>query len=79
MRSQKKEPFSASRINSKFKIRNWPSYNHALRNRGRLDFMIGEDLVEVWYNKSSNNNRGRQRIYSDKAILYATKLGVYLV
>jgi len=68
MRSPKKEPFSASRIDSKFQIRNWPSYNNALRNRGRLDFMIAEDLVEVWYNKSSSNNRGRPRIYSDKAI-----------
>ena len=44
MRSPKKKPFSESRKNSKFKVTNWPEYNNILRNRGRVDFMIAEDL-----------------------------------
>ena len=44
MRSPKKKPFSNSRKRSKFKIINWPEYNNILRNRGRIDFMISNNL-----------------------------------
>jgi hypothetical protein len=49
MRSRKKIPFSDSRVNSKFKTINWPEYNNSLRNRGRIDFMIAENLSIGWY------------------------------
>ncbi len=70
MRSPKKKPFSSSRKRSKFKVTNWPEYNNILRNRGRIDFMIAEDLSDGWYEDTwGNRKRGGQRIYSDKAIL----------
>ena len=66
MRSPKKHSFSKSRIHSKKKVRNWSTYNPALKNRGRLDFMIAEDLSEGWYEDNNDNKkRGRQREYSD--------------
>lgn len=75
MRSPKKEPFSSSRKRSKFKITNWPEYNNILRNRGRIDFMIAEDLSEGWYeDNGSNKKRGGQRKYSDKAIFMCLQI-----
>ena len=69
MRSPKKNPFSSSRKRSKFKVTNWPEYNNILRNRGRIDFMIAEDLSDGWYeDHGGNKKRGGQRRYSDKAI-----------
>ena len=68
MRSAKKHPFSKSRIHSKHKVSNWAFYNKALKNRGRLDFMISEDLGENWYEEVSSKNRGRRVVYSDLAI-----------
>ncbi len=69
MRTPKKKPFSTSRKYSKFKIMNWPSYNNALRNRGRIDFMIANDLCNNWYDHTTNRKPGRHRKYSDLAIL----------
>jgi len=69
MRSPKKHSFSESRIHSKQKVKNWPFYNRALKNRGRLDFMISQDLSEGWHEKDiDNKTRGRQKKYSDLAI-----------
>ena len=69
MRSAKKHSLSKSRIYSKQKVENWPSYNRALKNRGRLDFMISENLSEFWYEEDIDyKRRGRQKEYSDLAI-----------
>jgi transposase len=70
MRIAKKKPFSSSRKYSKFKLNNWSSYNKYLRNRGRIDFMIAEDLINSWYDERPlYRKRGRQKKYSDLAIL----------
>ena len=72
MRSQKKKPFSKSRIYSKHKVKNWSAYNDCLRKRGRVDFMIAEDLVNAWHQTSGANtlrDPGGQIVYSDIAIL----------
>lgn len=62
MRSPKKKPFSNSRKRSKFKIINWPEYNNILRNRGRIDFMISNNLEKNWYEQNNNGKkRGGQR------------------
>jgi transposase len=75
MRSPKKKPFSESRKHSKYKVTNWSEYNNILRNRGRIDFMIAENLANSWYEDSSNNRKpGRQRIYSDIAILQCLQI-----
>jgi hypothetical protein len=70
MRSPKKKPFSNSRKHSKFKVINWSKYNDTLRNRGRIDFMIAENLDNNWYAQNKDSKiRGGQRVYSDQAIL----------
>lgn len=75
MRSPKKKPFSFSRKRSKFKVTNWPEYNNILRNRGRIDFMIAEDLSDGWYeDNGGNKKRGGQKRYSDKAILMCLQI-----
>ncbi len=75
MRSPKKKPFSTSRKYSKFKVTNWPLYNKYLRNRGRLDFMIAEDLGDGWCSDNTIGRvRGGQRLYSDKAILICLQI-----
>ena len=75
MRSPKKKPFSPSRKHSKFKIINWPEYNNALRNRGRIDFMIAKNLGENWYEQNNNEKkRGGQRRYSNQAILICLQI-----
>ena len=75
MRSPKKKPFSESRKHSKYKVTNWSEYNDILRKRGRIDFMIAENLSNAWYENSPNNRKvGRQRIYSDIAILQCLQI-----
>ena len=75
MRAAKKKPFSNSRRYSKFKVTNWATYNNSLRNRGRIDFMIAEDLCDGWYDDhSSNRKRGRQKKYSNKAIFQCLQI-----
>jgi transposase len=75
MRIPKKKPFSSSRKYSKFKVNNWSSYNKYLRNRGRIDFMIAEDLVNGWYDeRPMYRKRGRQKKYSDLAILQCLQI-----
>ena len=75
MRSPKKKPFSESRKHSKYKVTNWSEYNDILRKRGRIDFMIAENLSNTWYEDSTNNRKvGRQRIYSDIAILQCLQI-----
>ena len=75
MRSPKKKPFSTSRRCSKFKVTNWSEYNNILRNRGRIDFMIAEDLSNGWYeDNDGDRKRGGQKRYSDKAILMCLQI-----
>ena len=75
MRSPKKKPFSNSRKRSKFKIINWPEYNNILRNRGRIDFMISNNLEKNWYEQNNNGKkRGGQRRYTDQAILVCLQI-----
>jgi len=75
MRSPKKKPFSNSRTRSKFKIINWPEYNNILRNRGRIDFMISNNLEKNWYEQNNNGKkRGGQRRYTDQAILVCLQI-----
>ena len=75
MRSRKKLPFSKSRIHSKFNILNWSDYNNSLRNRGRIDFMIAEDLSVGWYEDGAiQKKRGGQKEYSDEAVLMCLQI-----
>ena len=75
MRSPKKKPFSTFRKRSKFKVTNWSEYNTILRNRGRIDFMIAENLSDGWYEDNvCDRKAGGQKRYSDKAILMCLQI-----
>ena len=75
MRSPKKNPFSNSRVNSKFKVTNWPEYNDFLRRRGRIDFMISENLCDGWYEDEHFDKKpGRRKTYSDQAIIQVLQI-----
>jgi hypothetical protein len=77
MRSPKKKPFSESRKNSKFKVTNWPEYNNILRNRGRIDFMIAEDLSDGWYKDNDGNKKRGGRVRYSFDILPHLKEGEF--
>ena len=75
MRSPKKKPFSKSRNYSKYKVKNWSSYNQYICKRGRIDFMIADDLSKGWYeDKAIYKSRGRQKEYSGIAIIQCLKI-----
>jgi hypothetical protein len=76
MRDKKKQPFSNSRKYSKHKVTNWSEYNAFLKKRGRIDFMIAENLSNGWYESISSisRKRGGQVRYSDKAILMCLQI-----
>ena len=56
--------------NMKYSIRNWSEYNKALVNRGSLTIWFSKESIEKW-NAEPSQKRGRQRVYSDEAILCA--------
>jgi len=50
-----------------YRIRNWPEYNEALKNRYDITLWISDEALESWYAEPSGK-RGAQKIYSDEAI-----------
>ena len=75
MSSYQKKPFSKSRKFSNFRVTNWSEYNNALRNRGRIDFMIADDLSDGWYEERPiYSKKGRQKRFSDLAILQCLQI-----
>jgi hypothetical protein len=54
-----------------YRIRNWPEYNLALKNRGNLTLWVSDDALTRWLNSTHICQKGRPRIYSDYAILCA--------
>ena len=54
-----------------YRIRNWPEYNRALKNRGNLTLWVSDDAIAKWLNSDHTCEKGRPRIYSDDAILCA--------
>ncbi len=79
MRPQKKKAFSKSRKCPKFKVTNWSEYNNILRNRGRIGFMIAENLSDGWYEDYADNRKpgGREDI-AIKLYLCVYKSDIYL-
>ncbi len=51
-----------------YRVKNWPEYNNALKNRGKIVFMITSDLERFWYAPSFQKQVGGQFEYSDFAI-----------
>ena len=63
----KKERKRRKRPSSLYKVRNWSSYNKALKQRGSLTIWFPEEAQEDWYYKGAAK-RGGQFTYSDLAI-----------
>ena len=52
---------------TKYRVKNWPSYDRALIQRGDLTVWLSPEAVRAWRPRSSGR-RGGQRRYSDLAI-----------
>jgi hypothetical protein len=64
-----------SKKKRQYRIRNWPDYNTALVNRGRLTLWLDQETMQTWHNQERTGKRGKPRIYSDQAIACALCLG----
>ncbi len=53
---------------ARYKVRNWPEYDRALRSRGSLTVWFAEEAVAAWLPDSIDKKRGGQQFYSDIAI-----------
>ena len=58
-----------------YRIRNWPDYDTALVNRGRLTLWLDEQTLRAWRSQERTGGRGRPRLYTDQAIACALRLG----
>lgn len=58
---------------TKYRVKNWPTYEAALRKRGDITFWFDEDAVDAW-NALPSGRPGGQRRYSDLAIVTALTL-----
>ncbi len=54
-----------------YRIRNWPKYNRALKNRGNLTLWVSDEAIAKWLNSEHTCEQGRPRIYTDQPIAYA--------
>jgi len=62
----------------RYRIRNWPEYNAALKSRGSLTVWVDAAAVDSWHGSPKSGRRGASCLYSDAAILCALTLqGVY--
>ncbi len=54
----------------KYKLSNWSDYNQPLKNRGRIDVWISDDVESWWtHNDRVFDGTGSTKHYTDKAIL----------
>ncbi|MFT5433617.1 MAG: hypothetical protein ACI9OJ_004323 [Myxococcota bacterium] len=61
------------KFKTKYKVKNWPTYEAALRKRGDITVWFDRDAVDAW-NAPANGRPGGQRRYSDLAIVTALTL-----
>lgn len=63
---------------ARYKIKNWPAYNKALRQRGSVTVWLSDDARQGWLTQPSGEakaGRGHPPVYSDGAIEAALTLG----
>lgn len=73
MQKQKKQPRLKSAKGEQYKIRNWASYNQALKQRGSLEIWIEKGIEDKWYYEG-DKQRGGQFKYSNTCIELACTL-----
>ena len=54
--------------NCKYKIRNWPEYNAALKARGSLTIWVEQESCANWYNTEKTGKSGASQLYTDVAV-----------
>ena len=58
---------------TKYRVKNWPAYEAALRRRGDITFWFDEEAIDAW-NAPTGGRPGGQYRYSDLAIVTALTL-----
>src|SRR3954464_10692392 len=53
---------------ARYKVRNWPEYDRALQQRGRLTVWVTPEALAAWHPPRRTGQRGRPRDYLDVAI-----------
>lgn len=53
---------------TKYRIKNWSSYNKSLVQRGSLTVWFDKNIINSWYNQKRTGKKGRPVEYSDLAI-----------
>jgi len=54
---------------SNYRLRNWSKYNNALKNRGKIVFMITRDIEDIWLAvKPDKKLPGSPVVFANKAI-----------
>lgn len=69
---KKKKPHSQPK--PLYRVRNWSDYDAALVSRGSLKIWISEEAISAWKPEKEAGKRGRQKEYSDLAIITALTL-----
>ena len=64
---QQRKPRPKAAKRSGYKLRNWKSYNQALKQRGSLEIWIDDQIEKQWYYQGPLQ-LGAQFIYSDECI-----------
>jgi hypothetical protein len=61
----------------RYKLSNWSDYNQALKNRGRIDLWLSDD-VETWWTYPNRvyDGTGSSQHYTDQAILICHELRI---
>lgn len=59
---------------AKYKLKNWSTYNKALRDRYSITVWLSDDVLSVWYAPECRK-RGHPQEYSNKAIEAALTIG----
>ncbi len=52
----------------KYVVTNYAKYNQALRNRGRIDIWISDDIIDNWQNVQVHDGTGSSRKYPNSTI-----------
>ena len=63
-----------SKPKAKYKLKNWSSYNKALRDRYSITVWLSDDALSVWYAPECSK-RVHPQVYSNKAIEAALTIG----
>jgi len=53
---------------ARYKVKNWPEYDQALKNRGSLTIWFTQEAIKAWQPEDLQKKRGGQPVYSDVAI-----------